>query len=92
MNLLFSPGVYLFIIQWQTRRIPGTFQYLWALYDSLSTRGYVLILGDFNDDLGNSLGNKGNYNPNQRGLKLPDLVTFLNFGAVNWLESCSSPL
>ena len=28
--------------------------YLWALYDSLSTEGFVIITGDLNGDLGNS--------------------------------------
>ena len=30
--------------------------YLWALYDSLSADCFVILLGDFNGDLGNSLG------------------------------------
>ena len=33
--------------------------YLWALYDSLSADVLVILLGDFNGDLGNSLGDKG---------------------------------
>ena len=45
------------------------FDYLWALYDTLSTDGYVIVLGDFNGDIGNSLGEKGKKEPNQRGLK-----------------------
>ena len=28
--------------------------YLWALYNSLSTEGFVIIMGDLNGDLGNS--------------------------------------
>ena len=28
--------------------------YLWALYDSLSAKGLVIIMGDLNGDLGNS--------------------------------------
>ena len=28
--------------------------YLWALYDSLSDKGIVVAMGDFNGDLGNS--------------------------------------
>ena len=34
------------------------FDHLWALYDTLSTDGYVIVLGDFNGDIGNSLGEK----------------------------------
>ena len=29
--------------------------YLWAIYDKLSSEGFVATLGDFNGDLGNSL-------------------------------------
>ena len=32
--------------------------YLWELYDSLSTEGFVIIMGDLNGDLGNSLGDR----------------------------------
>ena len=35
-------------------------------------------MGDFNGDLGNSLGNKGRREPNQRGLKLIDLANYFN--------------
>ena len=28
--------------------------YLWALYDSLSAKGIVVAVGDFNGDLGNA--------------------------------------
>ena len=52
----------------------------------------MLILGDLNDDLGNSLGDKSNYEPNQRGLKLLDLADFFNLCPVNLLRSCSGPL
>ena len=38
--------------------------FLWALYDSLSDKEHVLVLGDFNGDLGDSLGDKGKYPPN----------------------------
>ena len=34
------------------------FDHLWALYDTLSTNGYVIVLGDFNGDIGNSVGEK----------------------------------
>ena len=52
----------------------------------------MLILGDLNGDLGNSLGDKGNYEPNQRGLKLLDLADFFNLCPVNLLGSYSGPL
>ena len=57
--------------------------YLWALYDSLSTDGFVIIMGNLNGDLGNSLGDKGCYAPNDRGLKLLDFAN---------LSICSGPL
>ena len=41
--------------------------FLWVLYDSLPDKGHVLVLGDFNRDLGDSLEDKGKYHPNQRG-------------------------
>ena len=43
--------------------------YLWALYDSLSKTGFVIVMGDFNGNLGNSLGERGHYARNDRGLK-----------------------
>ena len=48
------------------------FDHLWALYDSLSVNGFVVIMVDFNGNLGNSLGDKAKHEPNQRGLKLLD--------------------
>ena len=68
------------------------FEHLSALYDSLSTRGYVPILGDLISDLGNSLDDKGNYELNQRDLKLLDLADFFNLCPVNLLGSCSGLL
>ena len=37
--------------------------YLWAVYNSLSTEGFVIIMGDLSGDLGNALGDKGRYAP-----------------------------
>ena len=36
--------------------------YLWAVYDTLSTDGYVIVLGEFNGNIGNYLGEKGKRN------------------------------
>ena len=52
--------------------------YLWAIYDKLSSEGFVVILVDFNGDLGNSLGDKGIKEPNQRGLKLLEFANHLS--------------
>ena len=56
--------------------------FLWALYDSLSTEGFVIIMGDLNDDLGNSLGDKGCYAPNDRGLRLLDFANYYNLSPI----------
>ena len=53
------------------------FDYLWALYDSLSADGIVTLLGDFNRGLGHSSGDKGKKGPNDRGLLLLDFDNFL---------------
>ena len=45
-NLLFVPGVYLPSSNAKLEELQEYFDLLWALYDSLSARGYVLILGD----------------------------------------------
>ena len=45
-------------------------------------------MGDFNGDLGNSLGDKAKHETNQRGLKLLDFANCFNFCPVNliaWL-------
>ena len=66
--------------------------YLWALYDSLFTEGFVIIIGDLNGDLGNSLGYKGCYAPNDRGLRLLDFAKYFNLCPINLLSICSGPL
>ena len=38
----------------------------------------VVAMGDFNSDLGNSLGNRGTVNSNQRGVKLLDSANYFN--------------
>ena len=52
--------------------------FLRALYDSLSDKGHVLVLGDLNRDLGDSLGDKGKYPLNQTGSKLLDFANYFN--------------
>ena len=65
--------------------------YLWAIYDKLSSEGFVVILSDFNGDLGNSLGDKGIKQPNQRGLKLLEFANHFNLRPVNLLETWQGP-
>ena len=61
-------------------------------YDTLSTDGYVIVLGDFNGDIGNPLGEKVKKEPNQRGLKLTEFANFFNPCPVNLLKSCIGPM
>ena len=65
---------------------------MWALYESLSSRGIVLIMGDFNCDSGNSLGDKDKRKPNLRGLKLLDFANCCNLCPVNLMKMCTEPL
>ena len=39
--------------------------FLWALYDSLSADKFVLVMGDLNGDLRNSLDDKGLKEPKE---------------------------
>ena len=66
--------------------------YLWALCDSLSADGFVILLGDFYGDMGNSLGNESKKEPNDRGLLLLDFANFFNICPVNLLKQCKGPL
>ena len=67
------------------------FDHMWALYDSLSVKGYVIVMGDCNSDLGNSLGDKSTREPNQRGCKLLEFADYFNLCPVNLLGSCGGP-
>ena len=66
--------------------------YLWALYDSLSKTCFVIVMGDFNGNLGNSLGERGHYAPNDRGVKLLDFANYFNLCLTNLLSTCRGPL
>ena len=69
---LFILGVYLPSSSHQMDVFNECLDYLWALYDSLSAKGSVIIMGDLNGDLGNSLGGQDKYEANDRGLKILD--------------------
>ena len=56
---LFILSVYLPSMNDKIEDLNEYFDHLWSLYDTLSTYGYVIVLGDFNGDIGNSLGEKG---------------------------------
>ena len=62
--------------------------YLWALYDSLSKTCFVIVMGDFNGNLGNSLGERGHYAPNDPGVKLLDFANYFNLCPTNLLSTC----
>ena len=47
---------------------------------------------DLNGDLGNSLGDKGCYAPNDRGLRLLDFTNYFNLCPINLFSICSGPL
>ena len=56
---LFVLSVYLASMNDKIEVFNEYFDHLWVLYDTLSTDGYVIVLGEFNGDIGNSLGEKG---------------------------------
>ena len=89
---LFILGVYLPSSSHQMDVFNECFDYLWALYDSLSAKGSVNIMGHLNGDLGNSLGGRGKYEANDRGLKILDFINFFNLCPVNLLSSSCGPL
>ena len=91
-DTLYILGVYLTSSSHNTEVYDEYFDYLWALYESLSSRGMVLIMGNFNGDLGNSPGDKGKRKPNLRGLKLLDFANYINLSPVNLMKMCTGPL
>ena len=49
-------------------------------------------MGDFNGDLGASIGVRGNYKPNSRDLKLLEIADQFNLCPVNLTSKCTGPL
>ena len=85
---LFILSVYLPSSSHQMDMFNECLHYLWALYDSLSAKGLVIIIGNLNGDLGNPLGGRGKYD---RGLKILDLINFFHLCPVNLLPTtCGS--
>ena len=89
---LFSLSVYLPSSNSTIDEFKEYLDFLWALYDSLSDKGHMLVLGDFNGDLGDSLGDKGKCPPNQRGSKLLDFANYFNLCLASLLSNCNRPL
>ena len=89
---LFISGVYLPSSNHTLDEFQECLDLLWALYESLSTDGFVIVLGDINGNFGNCLGVRGKKEPNVRGKLLTDFANFFNICPVNLLSSCSGPL
>ena len=64
------------------------FDHLWVLYDSLSANRFVIVMGDFSGNLGNSLGDKAKQEPDQRGLKLLDFASYFKLCPKNLMGTC----
>ena len=59
---------------------------------SASGQVHVIVMGDFYGNLGNSLGDRGHYAPNDRGVKLLDFANYFNLCPTNLLSTCRGPL
>ena len=75
---LFILGVYLPSSNHTLDEFQECLELLWALYESLSADGFVIVLGDVNSDFGNCLGVRGKKEPNVRGKLLIDFANFFN--------------
>ena len=71
LHILFIPGVYLPSASHDKTEYDEYFDYLWSSYDSLSVQEVEIALGDFNGDLGNSLGDQGKHAPISTWSKIP---------------------
>ena len=89
---LFILSVYLKAASHPIEEFNEYLDYLWALYDSLSKTGVVIVMGDFNGNLGNSLGERGHYAPIDGGVKLLDFANYFNLCPTNLLSTCKRPL
>ena len=76
---LFILGVYLPSSNHTLDEFQECLDLLWALYESLSADGFVIVLGDVNGDLGNCLGVRGKKEPKL----LIDFANFFNVCPVN---------
>ena len=93
VNPLFILCVYLPSSSHDIEKFNECLDYLWALFDSLSTKSFVIVIGDLNGDFGNASGDRGFYEPNNnRGLKLLDFANYFNLCPTNLLQICRGPL
>ena len=58
---LFILSVYLPASNHSIDEFNACLDYLWALSESLDSKGFVVVIGDCNGDLGNALGDRGHY-------------------------------
>ena len=79
---LFILGVYFPSASQNIIEFHAYIDHLWASYDSLSVNGFVIVMGQFNGDLDNSLCDKAKHEPNQHGLKLLDFAKYFNLCPV----------
>ena len=89
---LFILSVYLPASNHSIDEFNACLDYLWALYESLDSKGFVVVMGDCNGDFGNALGDRGHHDQNVRGLKLIEFANFFNLCQVNLLADCSGLL
>ena len=89
---LFILSVYLPSSSHTTEEYRECLDLLWSLCNSLSVDGYPVVLGDLNGDLGNSLGEIGTKEPNERGRLLLNFADYFNVCPVNLLSLCEGPL
>ena len=90
-NPLYILSVYLPTSSHNDNEFLEYFDHLWTLYDSISVKCYVIVMGDCNGDLGNSLGDKSTREPNQSGCKLLEFGDYFNLCPVNLVGSCGGP-
>ena len=89
---LFILGVYLPSSNHTLDKFQECLDLLWALYESLSADGFVIVLGNINGHFGNCLGVTGRKESNVHRKLLIDFANFFNVCPVNLLSSCSGPL
>ena len=87
-NPLYISSVFLPTSSHDDNKFLEYFDHLWALYDSLSVKGNVIVMGNCNCDLGNSPGDKSTREPNQRGHDLLEFADYFNWCPVNLLGTC----
>ena len=90
-NPLYILSVYLPTSSQNDNEFLEYFDQLWALYDSLSVKCCVIVMGDCKSDLGNSPGDKSTREPKQCCCELLKFADNFNLCPVNLLGSCGGP-